>query len=232
MKNKIALILIVSVLLIAVALNVVLGIVLNKDAFFGTAAFTVAWIFTFPVNVVLTVATILYVLAKNKDFVVRFPPILYGTCAFSAVYFVAGAIIMFSGAEKVGAPLAVEILITLLYVIYLLLIGMGIGYVESAQRYTKRKVQYIGLLEADVKSILPYVTDAAMRDKLTALADKIRFSDPMSHESLADCEKKISRAVMNLIMSIKTNPEADLAAEFTEIEALLEYRNARCKLLK
>jgi hypothetical protein len=54
----------------------------------------------------------------------------------------------------------------------------------------------------------------------------------MSHESLSDCEEKISRAVMNLIMSIKTNPEADLTEEFIEIDALLEYRNARCLILK
>jgi hypothetical protein len=33
-------------------------------------------------------------------------------------------------------------------------------------------------------------------------------------------------------MSIKTTPEADLSQEFTEIEALLEYRNARCLILK
>jgi hypothetical protein len=232
MKNKVSLILILAVVLVAVVFNVVLGLV-APELFFSTPVFTVAWIFTFPVNIVLTIATLLYVLVKNREIEVRFPPMLYGTCIFSAIYFILGAIFMFTGGEKTGLPLAVEILITVIYVIYLLLITMGVGYIESAQRYTKRKVQYIGLLEADVKSILPYVKDnEALSKKLTDLAEKIRFSDPMSHESLSDCEEKISRAVMNLIMSIKTTPEADLSQEFTEIEALLEYRNARCLILK
>ena len=231
MKNKFALILILTVLLIAVTINVALSIAV-PDLMFATNGFTVAWVFTFPVNLVLTISTILYVLAKNKDFAVRFPPVLCGSCLFSAVYFVVGSIIMFTATENSGTPLVIELLITVAYVVYLLIVGFGIGYIESAQRYTKRKVQYLGLLEADVKSAIPFVTNQATRDRLVALAEKIRFSDPMSHESLADHEEQISCAVKNLIISLRTAPDVDMSAEFIQIEAMIEYRNDRCKLLK
>ena len=130
MKNKFALILILTVLLIAVTINVALSIAV-PDLMFATNGFTVAWVFTFPVNLVLTISTILYVLAKNKDFAVRFPPVVIGSCLFSAVYFVVGSIIMFTATENSGTPLVIELLLTLVYVAYLLIVGLfhtGVTY--------------------------------------------------------------------------------------------------------
>lgn len=231
MKHKFALIIIISALLIAVALNAVLYLIM-PERFLASPAFSIVWIFTFPVNLLLTGASTLYVSVKNKDSAVRFPPVMSICCLFSILYFAVGCKLMTIPFLTANVPLAVEIVITTLYVIFLLSVFFGVGYIETVQGYTKKKVQYIGLLEADVKSTLSYVTNPQTRSDLEALAEKIRFSDPMSHESLAGCETEISRAVSNIVSAVRTDPDADVSGDIAKIRTLLDYRNDRCRLLK
>ena len=67
---------------------------------------------------------------------------------------------------------------------------------------------------------------------LKKLAEKIRFSDPMSHESLSSCEKEIEEAVRYIVATLRADPDADVSKKISEVQALLEYRNDRCKILK
>ena len=66
----------------------------------------------------------------------------------------------------------------------------------------------------------------SLTEWLTQLAEKIRFSDPMSNEQLADMENKISVKVMEL----KT--AANKVEIITELTSLLDDRNKKCKILK
>ena len=58
------------------------------------------------------------------------------------------------------------------------------------------------------------------------LAEKIRFSDPMSNEQLAVLEDKISLAVENLKSS------DDKMKIIEDLNLLLDERNRKCKILK
>lgn len=68
--------------------------------------------------------------------------------------------------------------------------------------------------------------DAKTKKALEQLAEKIRFSDPMSNEQLTSLEEKISLAVENL----KSSDNKMKIIE--ELNLLLDERNLKCKILK
>jgi hypothetical protein len=54
----------------------------------------------------------------------------------------------------------------------------------------------------------------------------------MSHPSLAACEEELSRAVQTIVMKVNTANFADIEADITKAQALLDFRNSRCLILK
>ena len=69
-------------------------------------------------------------------------------------------------------------------------------------------------------------TDAETKAALKKLAEKVRFSDPMSHEMLGELESRISAKVEEM----KT--ATDKKALIEEVATLLTERNKKCKILK
>lgn len=70
------------------------------------------------------------------------------------------------------------------------------------------------------------IFEAKTKEQLEQLAEKIRFSDPMSNEQLAVLEDKISLAVENLKSS------DDKMKIIEDLNLLLDERNRKCKILK
>ena len=89
-----------------------------------------------------------------------------------------------------------------------------------------KKVFYIRELQADIELLADSETNADVKTALTQLAEKIRFSDPMSNEQLTDLENKISTKIAVL----KT--AASKLEIITELNSLLDERNKKCKILK
>ena len=69
-------------------------------------------------------------------------------------------------------------------------------------------------------------TNAEIKSMLMKLAEKIRFSDPMSSEKLVDLEKTISNKAAEL--KIAENKMTII----TELDSLITERNKRVKMLK
>jgi len=231
MKNKFAIATLASLLIIAVVLNIMIFLLVPKEII-ALGSFKVVWIFTFPVNFIMAFIAVVYVSKKNSDIVLRLPPIMYITYIFAALYFAVGTKMMTVHFDSVKIPLAVMLAITAAHVIIFLFATLGVGYMASNQDRTQKKLIYIGLLEADVKSAAASVGEGETKDKLLRLAEKIRFSDPMSHDSLASCEAEIEEAVRYIVATVKADPAADVSSKIAQVEALLVYRNDRCKLLK
>lgn len=108
------------------------------------------------------------------------------------------------------------------------LIGTETGREEvgRVEEKVEKKVFYIKSLQVDVEMLASAERDADTKAALTKLAEKIRFSDPMSNESLADLEAEITTKVKEL----KT---AENKAEIiTVLDSLITERNKKAKLLK
>ena len=67
---------------------------------------------------------------------------------------------------------------------------------------------------------------------LKKLAEEIRYSDPVSHESIADAEADLSAAVDQLQQAVVDGDPESVAALSRQAMALLDERNRLCKLSK
>ena len=108
------------------------------------------------------------------------------------------------------------------------LIGTETGREEvgRVEEKVEKKVFYIKSLQVDIEMLASAETDADTKVVLTKLAEKIRFSDPMSNEVLVDLETEITAKVKEL----KT---AENKAEIiTVLDSLITERNKKAKLLK
>lgn len=108
------------------------------------------------------------------------------------------------------------------------LIGTETGREEvgRVEEKIEKKVFYIKSLQVDVEMLASDETDADTKAALTKLAEKIRFSDPMSNEVLADIEAEIAAKVKEL----KT--AENKSAIIKVLDSLITERNKKAKLLK
>ena len=102
----------------------------------------------------------------------------------------------------------------------------GANEINRVEEKIKVKRAFIQFLQTDIEIFVESETDAETKAALKKLAEKVRFSDPMSHEMLAELESRISAKVDEM----KT--VANKKALIGEIEILLIERNKKCKILK
>ena len=102
----------------------------------------------------------------------------------------------------------------------------GANEINRVEEKIKVKRAFIQFLQVDIEMLAESETDAETKAELKKLAEKVRFSDPMSHEMLGELESRISVKVEE----IKT--ATDKKAIIKEIDMLLIERNKKCKILK
>ena len=108
------------------------------------------------------------------------------------------------------------------------LIGTETGREEinRVEEKVEKKVFYIKSLQVDIEMLASDETDDDIKAALTKLVEKIRFSDPMSNDVLADIEAEITAKVKEL----KT---AENKTEIIKVlDSLITERNKKAKLLK
>ena len=102
----------------------------------------------------------------------------------------------------------------------------GANEINRVEEKIKIKRAFIQFLQTDIEILAENETDTETKIALKKLAEKVRFSDPMSHEMLGELESRITAKVEEM----KT--VADKKALIDEIEILLIERNKKCKILK
>lgn len=103
---------------------------------------------------------------------------------------------------------------------------VGQTEIERVETKVQKKVFFIKALQADVELLVDTEKDTSTKASLQQLAEKIRYSDPMSNEALAEIEKAITEKVAEL----KTSP--DKIPVIQEIISLLTERNKKSKTTK
>ena len=75
--------------------------------------------------------------------------------------------------------------------------------------------------------------DEGLRRELEKFAEAIRFSDPMSHKSLADADAELALTVSSIVADVKAGECGDeLKAKIKKAFLVLEARNEKCRILK
>ena len=74
-------------------------------------------------------------------------------------------------------------------------------------------------------------TEAAKK-AVSAFAEELRFSDPVSSEAVADAEAQLSACIDDLQQAVVNGNEADILSLCRKASAALAERNRLCKLNK
>jgi hypothetical protein len=157
-------------------------------------------------------------------------PLAYLAWCYLAVQLILGFLLMLVPGIPYRAGIVLNTLFLGIFLIGLAGAGIGRGMVERIDQKIGEKVFYVKSLQADIDNLADRMVDGSLKIRLKALAEAIRYSDPMSSHHLATLEKKIEATAAALIESA-----ADIAAASflcDELRQLIAERNRKCKLLK
>lgn len=229
--KKTRLVTLVTSFLIFALLNLIIFLTIPEERLDSTV-FWLAWSFAIPVNFIAVCALAVFGTAKSGVEIVNLPIAAWLSFGFGGCYLISGFFMMYLNVTKTTFPIILIATISVFYIIAVVYTTVGAGYIAGAQKETRGKVLYIKLLEADINDCATMTTHAESGNALRALAENVRFSDPMSHPSLAGIEGQLSSAVAEITAALAENPARDVTALVNKCQLLLNNRNSRCIALK
>lgn len=191
-----------------------------------TATFWIAYVFTaaaFAAQIIIWRTALGKETLKSKF--LGFPVVHIGI-VYTVIQVIAFAVFMFVPTLPTWSAIVVCSVIAGISAVCMISADAGRNEIERVEAEVKKKVFYIRELQTVVELLTDVETDADTKAALDQLAEKIRFSDSMSSEQLANLENKISAKVLEL----KTAPNK--VEIITELNSLLDERNKKCKNLK
>ena len=190
------------------------------------AAFWIAYIFTvvaLAVQIVLWKRTF-----DHKELKSKF--LGFSIVHIGIVYLVVqvAVLFVFVFAEKLPAWSALVICTVIAAMAAICMIAADVGRteIERVEQKVQGKVFYIKNLQVDIEILASVEKDAETKEKLKLLAEKVRFSDPMSNEQLASLEEKIS------IAAGKLKSSDDKLEIINQLNKLIDERNKKVETLK
>lgn len=153
-------------------------------------------------------------------------PVVHIGIVYAVLQVIVFAVFMFVPTLPTWSAIVVCSIIAGISAVCMISADAGRNEIERVEAKVQKKVFYIRELQADIELLADNESDAAVKTALTQLAEKIRFSDPMSNEQLADLEKHISTKFAEL-KTVSSKLEV-----ITELNSLLDERNKKCKILK
>ena len=213
--------------------TIIILIVVNLVAFLIpttlTINFWISYIFTIIAIGVSTYIRLKFT-EKQLNMTSRFYkiPTLYVAWIFAAVQIISFIIFKFGEEIPTWLVILVSVLILVVSLLGFITLDSTVEYIENIDKEIKSKVQFLKILQADVEMLIERTENIECKEKLQELADKIRYSDPMSSEQLVDIEKAISDSIGTL----KNMNDGMIIDRIPSVLLLLEERNKKCKILK
>ena len=138
------------------------------------------------------------------------------------------AFAIFMALPLTASWIAIVVCALILGISAICLIGTETGReeIKRVEEKVEKKVFYIKALQVDIEMLASTETDSDTKAALTKLAEKIRFSDPMSNDVLTDLEAEITDKV-NELKTVENKAEI-----ITVLDSLITERNKKAKLLK
>lgn len=153
-------------------------------------------------------------------------PIVHIGIVYAIIQVIAFAVFLFAPTLPTWSAIVVFPIIAGLSAVCMISADAGRNEIERVEAKVQNKVFYVREMQADIELLADNESDAAVKTALTHLAEKNRFSDPMSNEQLADLENKIS------IKAAELKTASSKLEIITELNSLLDERNKKCKILK
>ena len=195
-----------------------------------TATFWLSWVFTLLSFAVAGYA-IYNSMMRNPDAKSRF----YGfpIARIGVIYLIAQIVV--GGIFMALGHILPWWLATVLFTIGLAVAGIGLVSAEAVvdeikvqDETLKKSVSLMRALQSKVGQMATMCEEPAIK----ALAEELRYSDPVSSEAIADAEADLSAAIDALQQAVVEGDSAAIAQLCRKASLLLAERNRLCKLNK
>ena len=153
-------------------------------------------------------------------------PVIHVGITYLIIQLIAFAVFMSFPTLPVWLAVIVCSIILAIFALCVIAGQAGANEINRVEEKIKVKRAFIQFLQADIEMLAESEPDVETKSALKKLAEKVRFSDPMSHEMLDELESKITAKVEEMKIV------ADKKVLAKEIETLLTERNKKCKFLK
>ena len=221
MKNKNLGYVVLGILLVLVSL---IAFVVPTEK---TGTFWIAYVFT-AIAIVAQIVIWKNALGKEDTLKSKFLglPVVHVSVVYLVVQIVAFAVFVAVPELPIWSAIVACAAILGFSVIFMIAGEAGHGEIERVEAKVQKKVFFIKELQADVELLINRETNTEIRDALQQLAEKIKFSDPMSNDALAEVEEAITAKIAEL------KSASDKIAVIQELNSLLMKRNKKAKILK
>ena len=153
-------------------------------------------------------------------------PVIHVGFAYLVIQSIAFLIFMIFPILPVWSAIVVCSIILALSLLCAIAAEAGANEINRVEEKIRVKRAFIQFLQADIEMLADKESDQDTKEALMRLAEKVRFSDPMSHEMLNDLESRISTKVEEMKIIV------DKRALIEDVTSLLSERNKKCKILK
>lgn len=153
-------------------------------------------------------------------------PIVHIGIIYLVVQVIVFAVFLFIPTLPIWSAVVVCTVVAGVSAVCMMTSDIGRSKIERVSAKVQKKTFYIKKLHAEVELLTDAETDAATKTALAQLTEKIRYSDPMSNERIANLEERITAKMDEL----KTSE--DKAEIINELNSLLDERNKKIKILK
>lgn len=217
---------------IYIAINVTVFLAVDYSAHLNNAQFWISWVFMFGLN--SAVAAIIAIKTRNshRNDIPYIPYAALGLFGGANVIYLVLGIVFTVFLPKWYVVLLVDLVIALFYLAFVFKFLISVAHIRSNDAYRRQKVAYIRTLSVTVKSYASLTSDYDLQQKIKRLASDFDYSDPISHDSLAQAEADIFAKVSALSAVVQSGDKAAAEGAINEISALLKMRNSQCALLK
>ena len=114
------------------------------------------------------------------------------------------------------------------YLIYVVMVLIGIIYHRQERDYVDKKVNYIKEINSMNSLILNIIDDSDFKRKFETFVEKVTYSDPMSPDSALELEQKIVNYLDVLKTKVENKDYLEANKLLANVTNLLDERNKIC----
>jgi hypothetical protein len=126
--------------------------------------------------------------------------------------------------------LVIHAVIAAYVAVHLVMLKGGKEHIEQVDAKIREKTYEWGSLQADISAILEQTPEAAKDIK--PVADALRYSDPVSHPSLASYEDAVKEDIVRLEQAVSEHDAGKISSLCVTLLRRIKDRNSRVKLMK
>lgn len=159
-------------------------------------------------------------------------PVISITFTGMVASMIIGAVCMVIPSVPVVAVIVIEYLILAFTGISVLKANAAAEIVNEVGEKVKEKTQFIKLTTVDAQNLMNSAKSESVKSACKKVYEALRYSDPMSNETLAHEEAEIADKMAELSSAVASDNADSAESISNEITVLVKARNNKCKMLK